>query len=268
MSNPNAAAALDELLDIMARLRGENGCPWDIKQTHQTLTPHLIEEAYETLDAVEGGNLDELKDELGDVLLQVVFHAQIASENGTFEFSDIARNISAKLKRRHPHVFGDVTVSGADEVLVNWDAIKREEKKADDAPKSLLGKLPSQLPALRKSDKLQGRAARVGFDWPDVSHVVAKIEEEAEEVKEELAGGDRERIKDELGDLLFAVVNLCRFCKIDAEDALNGTNRKFMRRFQEIEKRLSQQGKRIEDSSLAEMDAIWDDIKREEKAAQ
>ena len=257
--------AMARLLAIMRRLRAPGGCPWDREQTHASLKPNLIEESYEALDAIDSGDPQKLKEELGDVLLQVVFHAQLAEEAGAFNFDDVAATLNAKLVRRHPHVFGTVKVSGAREVLKNWEQIKRGEKKAQGAIPSVVVGVPRHLPALLKAEQVQRKAARVGFDWQTVAPVVAKVAEELAEVRHAIAQGDAAQIREELGDLLFAAVNLGRFLGHSAEEALDGSVRKFVRRFQEIERRLHVQGRELTSCSLADLDAIWEQIKREEK---
>lgn len=260
--------AIDRLLAIMARLRDpDGGCPWDLEQDFASIAPYTIEEAYEVADAIERGDMDELKDELGDLLLQVVFHARMAEEAGLFAFDDVADAISEKMTRRHPHVFGGEGERNASEVKTRWEEIKAEEKAAKGVPAaSILDDVPLALPALTRAVKLQNRAARVGFDWPDTSHVVDKLNEEMLELSAEIAkGGDPDRLEDEMGDLLFVYSNLARHMKIDPEAALRRANAKFRRRFGRIEERLADMGKRPEESSLEEMDALWNDAKREER---
>ncbi len=241
----------------MARLRGPGGCPWDREQTHQSIRHNLIEECYETIEALDSGKMDDFRDELGDLLLQVVFHAQMAQDAGKFKFDDVAKSISDKLVRRHPHVFGGKTAKDSVEVLKQWEAIKKEEKKSS----SIVAELPKHLPALLKADKVQRKVARVGFDWKNVDGVLAKVEEEVREVKHALASGSREQFEEELGDLLFATVNLARFEGLQAEELLNRTIRKFVGRFQKVEREIHRRGKRLEDSTLAELDAIWESTK-------
>jgi tetrapyrrole methylase family protein/MazG family protein len=259
------AEALAQLLALMAKLRAPGGCPWDREQTHASLKPNLIEESYEALDAIDSGDPQKLKEELGDVLLQVVFHAQMAAEKKHFDFGDIAATLAAKLIRRHPHVFGAVKVSGSSEVLKNWEQIKRGEKKAAKEFPSVVSGIPRHLPALLKAEQVQRKVSRVGFDWKTVAPVAAKVEEELAEVRHAVARHKPAEVREELGDLLFAVVNLGRFLGHSAEEALDGTVRKFARRFQEIERRLHAQGRELTKCSLAELDAIWEQIKREEK---
>ncbi len=260
-----SAEALAQLLALMARLRAPGGCPWDREQTHASIKPNLIEESYETLDAIDSGDPRKLKEELGDVLLQVVFHAQMAAERKAFDFGDVAKVLAAKLVRRHPHVFGAVKVSGSGEVLKNWDQIKRGEKKAAQEFPSVVAGIPRHLPALLKAEQVQRRASRVGFDWKTIAPVAAKVEEELAEVRRAVARRQPAEVREEIGDLLFAVVNLGRFLGHSAEEALDGTINKFIRRFQEIERRLHAEDREMTACSLAELDAIWDQIKCEEK---
>lgn len=250
------------LLSIIARLRGPGGCPWDQAQTLASLRPYLIEECYELLDAVDDGEPAAHREELGDVLLQVVLHAQIRSESGDFDFESVARVLAEKMIRRHPHVFGDVRVADAGEVVRNWDAIKAKEKPA--GADSIVDGIPRELPALQRAQRLQARAAREGFDWPHVSGVWAKVEEEIGETRDAIAAGDAARVEAELGDLLFTVVNLCRFQKVNAEQALRGANRRFARRLRQIEKLLAQDGKRMADVTPDELNRHWDAAKAEE----
>ena len=258
-----ASGSIDRLLEIMAALRSEeDGCPWDREQTLDSLKQYLIEESYEVLDAIDSGDPAKHKEELGDLLLQVVFQSRIRKEQGQFEFADVARALCEKLIRRHPHVFGDVNVSGSQEVLRNWQAIKATEK--GDAAHSVISAIPRHLPSLQKAHQVQSRAARVGFDWPAVSEVLAKVKEEIGEVEAAIARGTPAERRGEIGDLLFSVVNLARFLDINAEDALSATVDKFTRRFQEIERRVRAQGRSLTDCTLAEMDQIWQDIKKEE----
>ena len=259
------AKSLAQLLAIMARLRAPGGCPWDREQTHASIKPNLIEESYETLDAIDSGDPQKLKEELGDVLLQVVFHAQMAAERKAFDFGDIAKVLAAKLIRRHPHVFGAVKVAGSGDVLRNWEQIKRGEKTAAKEFPSVVAGVPRHLPALLKAEQVQRKVARVGFDWKTLAPVAAKVEEELAEVRHAVARRRPAEVREEIGDLLFAVVNLGRFIGHSAEEALDGTIHKFIRRFQEIERRLHAQGREMTACSLAELDAIWNQIKREER---
>lgn len=251
---PTQTKNIARLLRIMARLRAPNGCPWDREQTHRTIRHNLIEEAYEALDALNAGRMDEFRDELGDLLLQIVFHAQMASETGAFDFDAIARSIADKLVRRHPHVFGNVRADTTGAVLRQWESIKKQEKQSH----SIFAEIPRSLPALRKADKIQRKAARVGFDWQHTRDVLAKVEEELRELK---GARTRRQFQEELGDLLFATVNLARFERLDAEDLLNRSIHKFVQRFQQLERAVHRQGKRLEDCSLTELDTLWEAAK-------
>ncbi|MBN8543502.1 MAG: nucleoside triphosphate pyrophosphohydrolase [Alphaproteobacteria bacterium] len=249
------------LLEIMAKLRNPNGgCPWDLEQNFKTIAPYTIEEAYEVADAIARGDMQNLKEELGDLLLQVVFHSQMASEDGLFTFEDVAQNIGEKMERRHPHVFGDATIKDADAQTENWENIKAEERKKKTGD-SVLADVPTALPALMRAEKLQKRAARVGFDWPDTDGVRDKILEELNECEEATASGDKGHLQEEIGDLLFAVTNLARFHGIDPEEALRQTNAKFTKRFQFIEAALKKQNKKWEETNLDEMEALWQKAK-------
>jgi len=256
---------IDRLLDIMARLRDPRaGCPWDVKQTFRTIAPYTIEEAYEVADAIERNNIDGLKEELGDLLLQVVFHAQMAREAGRFDFDAVAGAISDKMVARHPHVFGDVRIDNATAQTRAWEEHKAAERMAKENNGTLDG-IPLALPALVRAEKLQKRAARVGFDWPTMAPVFDKIREELAELEHEVdTKAAKARLTDELGDILFALANLARWLGIDAEAALRSTNAKFERRFKRVEERLAEHGKAPAQSSLEEMDRLWDEAKREE----
>jgi MazG family protein len=260
------ARPIDRLLTIMTRLRDkEKGCPWDIAQNFKSVAPYTVEEAYEVADAIERDDMADLKDELGDLLLQVVFHARMAEELGEFDFDAVADAIVAKMIRRHPHVFGDHTADNPNAVRANWEQLKAEEraKKAAAAQTtSVLDGIARTLPALARAEKLQRRASRVGFDWGAPEPILDKIAEEIGELQSELPLGDKDRITDELGDVLFAVVNLARHLEIDPEVALRGTNDKFDRRFRNIEQMLSLKGKTPETSTLEEMDALWTQSKK------
>ena len=263
-----AARPIDRLLAVMARLRDANGgCPWDLAQSFESIAPYTIEEAYEVADAIERKDMPGLVDELGDLLLQVVFHARMAEEMGAFDFDAVAEAIVAKMLRRHPHVFGTVGAPTPAAVNDNWEEIKAAEraaKKPADGPSSVLDGVARALPALARAEKLQRRASRVGFDWGAPEPILDKIAEEIGELGAELATADKARITDELGDVLFAVVNLARHLDIDAEVALRGTNAKFERRFKYIEKMLLQGGRSPEESTLDEMDALWTEAKTTE----
>ena len=257
------AEQMARLLEIMARLRRpKDGCPWDLEQTLDTIKPHLIEEAYEALDAMESGNREHLAEELGDLLLQIVFQSQIASQEGSFNFADVAQGICDKLIRRHPHIYGTVQVADSKEVLRNWDAIKKTEKHVR---VSALDGVPKHVPPLHRAYQLQKRAARVGFDWPDIQKVYPKLEEEIGELKEAVAAGDRKNVIEELGDVLFSVVNLARFVKVDPAYALELTNAKFIRRFQAVEDEIVASGRKMKDCTLAQMDEIWDRLRAADK---
>src|SRR5881296_2025550 len=253
--------AFAQLCDIVAKLRAPGGCPWDREQTNESLLAAVIEEAYEVTEAARAKDDAHFREELGDLLLLVVMHAEIASEARRFNIDEIIRDISNKLIRRHPHVFGISQARDSGAVLEQWEAIKREEKKTDS---HYLASLPKALPALIRAQKAQSKAARVNFDWTEVRDVIAKVEEELREIKEAGASQDREMIEDETGDLLFAVVNLARKCKIDAESALQKATDKFVARFNRLEDELRRQDKRLGDVDLAEMDAIWERIKNDE----
>jgi tetrapyrrole methylase family protein/MazG family protein len=254
---------MERLLEVMSTLRSPQGCPWDREQNLDTLKRFLIEETYEVIDAIEDGDHDRLCEELGDLLLQIVFQAQICSEEGVFSFSDVANAIVAKLVRRHPHVFGSVEVENADEVLRNWDDIKRTEK-GENAPRSALEGLSRHLPALQRAYEMQKRAARQGFDWARTEEVLDKLDEEIRELREAQEAADRDRTLVEFGDVLFSMVNLARFMNVDPEEALRGSGRKFAERFQEVERRLEAEGRVMKDCTLAELDVIWDAVKEDE----
>lgn len=246
---------LDRLRAIMHRLRAPGGCPWDAEQTHESLVSNLIEEAYETVDAIRSGDLAHMREELGDLLLQVVFHSELAQEAGNFDLDEVARGISDKLVHRHPHVFATSDAATTDAVLAQWDAIKRAEK--GDHEKPYLHGVGKGLPALPRAAKLQKKAAKVGFDWPDVAGVIDKIREELVEVEEELEGGSGRAVEEELGDLLFSVVNLIRHCGSDPEVLMASANAKFERRFAQMETRLRNEGTTLEDASLEAMESMW-----------
>jgi len=276
--------SINRLIEIMAALRTPGtGCPWDLEQSFATIAPYTIEEAYEVADAIGRGDLVDLREELGDLLLQVVFHARLAQEQGTFDFDDVVATLVEKLIRRHPHVFGDTRSLSPEAVKALWDEIKAQEQAqkahahkaagqgvqegdgAQEAAGALAG-VPVGLPALTRALKLQAKAGKVGFDWNDPHAVLAKIREEADEIEAELAAGDRRAASAEVGDLLFAVVNLARHLDADPEAVLRATNRKFERRFGAIEQALAQGGKAPQDATLAEMDALWNAAKDAEKA--
>ncbi len=265
--NPNGG--MPRLIEIMRRLRDpENGCPWDIEQDFSTIAPYTIEEAYEVADAIEREAWDELKGELGDLLFQSVFHAQMASERGLFTFDEVADTMSDKMVARHPHVFGDESrEKSAEQQTRDWETVKAAER-AGKAQTGTLDGVALGLPALLRAVKLQTRAARVGFDWPDISQVVDKIVEEAGELAEARDKLSQTEIEEEFGDMLFVIANLARHLNIEPEAALRATNAKFVRRFEAVETKLAALGKRPEDSDLAEMDALWDAVKADEKSRQ
>jgi ATP diphosphatase len=263
---------MERLLAVMAQLRNpDGGCPWDLEQSFATIAPYTIEEAYEVADAVERRDMAALKDELGDLLLQVVFHAQMAREAGDFDFADVANAISDKMIRRHPHVFGNDEIESATAQTVAWEEQKAKERReaaqAEGRPHSVLDGVTTGLPALTRALKLQNRAARVGFDWPDVLQVFMKIDEELAELKSELATDENvsARLQDEVGDLLFASVNLARHLKVDPEAALRHGNAKFERRFRQVEQKLNEGGRSPADASLNEMEALWQQAKNDER---
>ena len=270
---------LDDLLHLMARLRDpRHGCPWDLRQDYASIVPHTLEEAYEVADAIAKRDFPQLRDELGDLLFQVVYYSQLGREDGHFDFAQVVDGITRKLVRRHPHVFPDGDLHGPldlprlDEATIKrrWEEIKAEEraeKAAAPEQLSLLDDVPAALPALSRAAKLQKRAANVGFDWADATPVVAKIQEELDEVREAMANGQAAQVAEEVGDLLFVMVNLARHLQVDAEDALRQANAKFERRFRYIEEALKAQGRTPQEASLEEMDAFWDAAKVDEKGA-
>jgi len=257
---PEITDAFAKLCHIVAKLRAPDGCPWDREQTNESLLPALIEEVYETAEAACARDNAHFREELGDLLLLVVMHAQIARETGRFGIEEVIERVSDKLIRRHPHVFGTSDARDAGAVLKQWEAIKREEKSAD---MHYLASLPKALPALVRAQKAQSKAARVNFDWTALNDVMAKVEEELLETKEAIQSGKQEMIEDEIGDLLLAVVNLARKSKIDAESALQSATDKFVARFNRLEDELKTRGKKLGEVELAEMDAIWDEIKNQ-----
>ncbi len=256
-----AGAEIARLLNIMEQLRNpDGGCPWDLEQNFRTIAPYTVEEAYEVADAIERNDMASLKDELGDLLFQTVFHAQMAHEEGLFNFDDVAAAISDKMERRHPHVFGDAAFRTADQQTDAWEEQKASERSAK-GETSLLADVPFGLPGLTRAVKLQKRAARVGFDWTDARDVLAKITEETKELAEAVDEGDPDDIEDEFGDLLFVLANLSRHLKVDPEAALRRANEKFTRRFQYIEKSLNNAGRNIAKSNLHDMEALWNEAK-------
>ena len=259
-------ADIEKLSNLVEKLRGEHGCPWDKEQTRETLKPMLIEEAYEVLDALDSDDPKELKEELGDLLFQVVFHAQIARERGEFDLAAVIDRSHDKMVRRHPHIFGKADLKTATEVLENWEDIKAAEKGVPspshpESERSLLDGIPSKLPAMHRACQMTAKASRVGFDWPRLEDVLSKMQEEASELADAQSGKDPEKIADEVGDLLFVAVNVARFLGVDPETALERSNRKFNRRFRYIESALKQRGRRLKSATLAEMDALWEEAK-------
>ncbi|MDO1558678.1 nucleoside triphosphate pyrophosphohydrolase [Brevundimonas sp. 2R-24] len=261
------SARIDRLLTIMARLRDpDGGCPWDVEQTFATIAPYTIEEAYEVADAIERGDMGELKEELGDLLFQVVFHARMAEEQGAFAFDDVVAALEDKLVRRHPHVFGDGDGRTAREQTVAWEAIKAAERK-EKAKTGVLDDVPVGLPALTRAHKLTKRAARVGFDWPTLTEVLDKAREELAELEAEIAANDLDKAREEIGDFLFVLANLARKLDVEPEDALRAANAKFVRRFAHIEARLAETGRTPDQSTLKEMDAFWNEARAADKTA-
>ena len=251
-----------DLIKIMEKLRSPEGCPWDRKQTHESLLPYLLEETYEVVDAVKKGNDEELKEELGDLLLQVVFHSQIAKERGAFDVEDVIDSIARKLIHRHPHVFGDrEDIKTAEDVNREWERLKEKEGKKKE---SLLDGIPESMPALERAYKLQKRAAKVGFDWEGFEGIKEKLIEELSEIEEELKRGNRKKIEEEVGDLLFMAVNLARFLGVHPEIALRRANEKFERRFRYMERKAKERGKELKEMSLDEMEALWQEAKGKE----
>lgn len=255
---------VNDLVRIMEILRAPDGCMWDQAQDHHSIRQNFIEETYEACEAIDDNDTDHLKEELGDVLLQVVFHTQMEKEKGVFDLNDVADGVCKKLIFRHPHIFGDVKVGSTDEILSNWDDLKRKEKKQE-TDTSTLESVSKSLPSLIRAQKLQKKAAKVGFDWPDVSGALDKVEEELAEVRAAIDGnGD---IEEEIGDLIFAVTNVSRFVKVDSERAAEKTCNKFVRRFADMEKQAAAEGKNLSDLTLSELDALWDEAKEHEHQA-
>ncbi|USG59567.1 nucleoside triphosphate pyrophosphohydrolase [Sneathiella marina] len=267
MENLDTSSPINRLLDIMSRLRNpQGGCPWDLEQDFSTIAPHTIEEAYEVADAISEGDMDDLKDELGDLMFQVVFYAQMAKEQGDFDFNGVIDAISDKMIRRHPHVFGTTDIGSAEAQTLAWEETKAQERalkaKKRAKPPSALDGVANGLPALTRAVKLQKRAARVGFDWPDINPVFDKIDEEMAELKDEInKGGSKQRIAEEYGDLLFVLANLGRHLDLEPETILRQANQKFTGRFQAVESLLADRGKEPSDSTLEEMDDLWNRVK-------
>src|SRR5260370_14546782 len=256
--------SFDELVQLMQTLRGPDGCPWDRKQTLPSLKPFVIEESYEVVDAIDRDDRAALVEELGDFLLQAVFIAELTREEGTFDISDSITAIHDKLVRRHPHVFGEVVAKDAEQVLVNWEKLKNAARKAEN--NGVLSGVPQSLPALLKASRLTEKAARVGFDWRRTQDVFEKVEEEIVEVREAIAAGDQEHVHDEIGDLLFTIANIARKLDVNAEEALQSTNRKFARRFERMERSVHGSGRNLDQLALEEMGALWDEAKAAEPA--
>ncbi len=273
MDTPGGAgAAFDDFVRLIARLRAPGGCPWDREQTHASLKPMTLEEAYEVLMAIDEGTDEDLAGELGDLLLQVVFHAQIAAEEGRFTVGDVIGNVTAKMVRRHPHVFGGETAASSGEVLRNWEALKQAERKASGkaaGAESMLDSVPRSLPAVMEAFQASTKVARVGFEWPDAAGALTKLEEETRELRDEAESSppDPRRVAEEVGDLLFTAVNVARLLGVDPESALKAANRKFRRRFGHVEARLRERGRGPADSTLDEMEALWQEAKAAERQA-
>ncbi len=255
----------DRLLDVMARLRGPHGCPWDREQTRTTLKPFLIEEAYEVLEAIETGDAPGLEEELGDLLFQVVFHVRLAEEAGEFTMAGVLARLVDKMTRRHPHVFGDARVGTSSEVLARWEAIKQREAEASGHRRSIIDGVPRSLPSLLRAQRLQAKAARVNFDWPDARAAWTKVEEEIRETGDAIASGDARRVREELGDAIFSLVNVARLSSIDAEEALQAAVEKFRRRFSEMEANLTARGKSLGAVPQDELDRAWEAAKAQER---
>jgi tetrapyrrole methylase family protein / MazG family protein len=263
MEQTNEQNRFDRIMEIMRKLRAPGGCPWDAEQSHESLKRYLLEEAYEVIEAIDTGDRANLKEELGDLLLQPVFHAAIAEESGDFTMNEVLDAINDKLVRRHPHVFGAEIIKTSEAQVQNWEKIKKQEKGVE--RKSALSGIPPELPALMKAQKITEKAARVGFDWEHTDQVYAKVMEELHEFEEAMVSGDQKEMESELGDLLFAIVNLGRFLSIDPEEALRKTIQRFTKRFSHVEESLHAAGKAMQDSTLEEMDVLWEEAKALEK---
>lgn len=257
---PKKNYGIDDLLEIMVMLRSPDGCPWDAEQTHQSIKKNFIEETYEVIEAINKDDKALMREELGDVLLQVVFHARMEEEQGSFNFNDVADGICKKLVERHPHVFGEVQVSGTEDVLRNWEDIKNRSKGQDTQTKAM-NDIPRELPALMRATKIQKKAKKAGFDWDSLSGALEKLDEELKELHEAVNENDARHTEEELGDLLFAAVNVSRFINCDAEEALTAANDKFMSRFALVEKMASERGVDMKEASLEELDKLWDEAK-------
>jgi len=252
-------AQFEELVGIMEKLLGERGCPWDREQDHNSLRQYLIEEAYEVIDAIETDNYEELREELGDLLLQIVFHSTLARKNNKFDIYEVIGGICEKLIERHPHIFGDVKVSGSREVLINWEMLKKNQKREEG--KSILSGVPKELPGLLRAHRIQEKASRVGFDWSNFDDVLDKVEEEIKELREICHSQDIDKIEEEIGDIFFALINVARFKGLNSEYALRKTIDKFIRRFNYIETKVEKMGRDLKNMTLEEMDKIWEESK-------
>lgn len=254
--------SIQKLRDVVTRLRAPDGCPWDREQTHQSIKNDLIEEAYELLEAIESDNTEDMVEELGDLLLQIIMHAQIASETNRFDFDQVAEKIAEKLIRRHPHVFADANAADSAEVLANWDRIKKSEKSARNQPTSILTGVPKHLPALQQAHQMQKRAARTGFDWPTIEGAMDKLHEELEELKEAMQGDDPAHTREELGDLLFSVVNVARHLGENPEETMREANQKFKSRFQGVEQLAAAQHVELNELNIDELELLWQTVKK------
>lgn len=279
-ANPNFGKLFEDLVELQIRLLAPNGCPWDREQTHESLRTYLIEEAYEVLDALESGDPDKFAEELGDLLLQIIFHSQLASQAGRFNVGDVIQRVHTKMVRRHPHVFGTDKADSAADVLKNWEQLKAEERRQDRAARglsnadeskekseSLLSGIPRSLPAVMEAYQLTRRASRIGFDWPNIAGVLEKLREEIQELEVEITNVNKAKIESEAGDLLFSVVNVVRFLKLDPEIVLKKTNRKFVERFRDMEKEAAMEGKKLADLNATELDALWNAAKLKQFSA-
>ncbi|MEP9410834.1 MAG: nucleoside triphosphate pyrophosphohydrolase [Candidatus Brocadia sp.] len=260
ISENKSISLFHDLIELVQKLRSKEGCPWDREQSHASLKPHLVEETYEVIDAIDSGDPCKLKEELADLFFHIIFHCQIAKEKGEFDIGSLMSLCLDKMTRRHPHVFGDASATTPQEVLRQWEEIKKQEKGSEER-KFIVDGLPKHLPALQKAQKLQKKVARVGFDWTNIQDVIAKVDEELEEVKKAIRENKPENIEEEVGDLLFSIVNLARFLKLDTENVLHKTIYKFVERFRKVETELASMGKDIEKCTLEEMDAIWNKVK-------
>ena len=258
----DATESFRKLIEIVDTLMGKNGCPWDNVQTRESLKPYLVEETYEVLEALDTNDPDQIKDELGDLLYQILFHSKISSKNNEFDIKDVLDNLKEKMVRRHPHVFKEGQINTPDQVIERWEEIKKEEKTHSNHP-SILDSVPKQLPSLLRAQKLQKKAAKEGFDWDEISDVFDKLDEEISEFKSAVLEGKGADIQSELGDILFVLVNIAKFKKIDAEEALRSTNNKFIKRFQYIEQEVAKQGKTLKETSLEDMERHWQNAKKQ-----